>query len=175
MCDMQLDTFKREIIYYFFLFLSSVKLYRWFVANVMNWFRVYRYTYKDFFSSVGAEGDSFLSDMLFSSSLFDVHFQGLFFFFFCRRGVTSLSSVSTRQTSYSHSKLTHLQPENILRPLCCVSVFVLIKILVLTCNKRKIILYFVGCSEFLITIFCFSLHVLQFKHFFAPSHFSISP
>lgn len=102
-------------------------------------------------------------------------FRDCFFFFFCRRGVTSLSSVSTRQTSYSHSKLTHLQPENILRPLCCVSVFVLIKILVLTCNKRKIILYFVGCSEFLITIFCFSLHVLQFKHFFAPSHSSISP
>lgn len=81
--------------------------------------------------------------------------SGIVFFFFCRRGVTSLSSVSTRQTSYSHSKLTHLQPENILRPLCRVSVFVLIKILVLTCNKRKIILYFVGCSEFSLQYFFF--------------------
>lgn len=129
-----------------------------------------------FFSCVGAERDSFLSDMLFSSLLFDVHFSGIVFFF-CRRGVTSLSSVSTRQTSYSHSKLTH-NPKIFTASLSCVwhfLDFVLIKTLVLTCNKRKIILYFVGCSELIfITIFCFHymhnslkiflhLHILPFN------------
>lgn len=156
MCDMQLDTFKREIIYYFFLFLSSVKLYRWFVANVINWFHVYRYTYKDFFFLPLVQKETAFYQTCFSHHCCLMYtFRDCFFFFFCRRGVTSLSSVSTRQTSYSHSKLTHLQPENILRPLCRVSVFVLIKILVLTCNKRKIILYFVGCSEFSLQYFFF--------------------
>lgn len=174
MCDMQLDTFKREIIY-FLLFLSSVKLYRWFVANVMNWFHEYRYTYKDFFFLRWCRRRQLFIRHAF---LIIVVWCTLFrdcFFFFCRRGVTSLSSVSTRQTSYSHSKLTH-NPKIFTASLSCVwhfLDFVLIKTLVLTCNKRKIILYFVGCSELLvifITIFCFSLHAQQFKNIFAPTH-----
>lgn len=122
--------------------------------------------------------------MLFSSLLFDVHFSGIVFFF-CRRGVTSLSSVSTRQTSYSHSKLTH-NPKIFTASLSCVwhfLDFVLIKTLVLTCNKRKIILYFVGCSELIfITMFCFHymhnslkiflhLHILPFNpNYWHPSN-----
>lgn len=155
-CDMQLDTFKREIIY-FLLFLSSVKLYRWFVANVMNWFHEYRYTYKDFFFLALVQKETAFYQTCFSHHCCLMYtFQGLFFFF-CRRGVTSLSSVSTRQTNFSHSKLTH-NPKIFTASLSCVwhfLDFVLIKTLVLTCNKRKIILYFVGCSEFLLQYFVF--------------------
>lgn len=168
MCDMQLDTFKREIIYYFFQGLN-------YIVDLLQmlWidFMCIDTRTRIFFSSVGAEGDSFSHHCCLMYT-----FQGLFFFF-CRRGVTSLSSVSTRQTSYSHSKLTH-NPKIFTASLSCVwhfLDFVLIKTLVLTCNKRKIILYFVGCSELIfITMFCFHymhnslkiflhLHILPFN------------
>lgn len=143
----------------------------------MNWFHVYRYTYKDFFFLALVQKETAFYQTCFSHHCCLMYtFQGLFFFF-CRRGVTSLSSVSTRQTSYSHSKLTH-NPKIFTASLSCVwhfLDFVLIKTLVLTCNKRKIILYFVGCSELIfITMFCFHymhnslkiflhLHILPFN------------
>lgn len=146
----------------------------------MNWFHVYRYTYKDFFFLPLVQKEiAFLIIVVWCTLFRDC-------FFFCRRGVTSLSSVSTRQTSYSHSKLTHnpkiftasLSYNAFTKKLSCVwhfLDFVLIKTLVLTCNKRKIILYFVGCSELIfITMFCFHymhnslkiflhLHILPFN------------
>lgn len=168
MCDMQLDTFKREIIYYFFQGLN-------YIVDLLQMLWI------DFMCIDTRTRIFFFfrwcrRRQLFSSLLFDVHFSGIVFFF-CRRGVTSLSSVSTRQTSYSHSKLTH-NPKIFTASLSCVwhfLDFVLIKTLVLTCNKRKIILYFVGCSELIfIKMFCFHymrnslkiflhLHILPFN------------
>lgn len=168
MCDMQLDTFKREIIYYFFQGLN-------YIVDLLQmlWidFMCIDTRTRIFFSLPLVQKEiAFLIIVVWCTLFRDC-------FFFCRRGVTSLSSVSTRQTSYSHSKLTH-NPKIFTASLSCVwhfLDFVLIKTLVLTCNKRKIILYFVGCSELIfITMFCFHymhnslkiflhLHILPFN------------
>lgn len=173
MCDMQLDTFKREIIYYFFQGLNYiVDLLQMLWIDFMS---IDTRTRIFFFLRWCRRRQLFIRHAFLIIVVWCTLFRDCFFF--CRRGVTSLSSGSTRQTSYSHSKLTH-NPKIFTASLSCVwhfLDFVLIKTLVLTCNKRKIILYFVGCSELIfITIFCFHymhnslkiflhLHILPFN------------